>query len=146
MNRTAISDVLLRTPRLVLALIFVVAGVVKFTDIIDFSMRIGDFGLVHDSLLVPAAWIVALAEIFTGIGLVLNVRACLYSALVLLTMFVGVLAYGVFLGLDIECGCFGHGYQVKLKTQLLIDLGFILLWAIVFWSHIKDRQRPVTNK
>jgi len=120
--------------RLSLALVFLSAGISKLGDIPLFASRIGDFGLVHDSLVVPAAWIVSILEVLLGIALAWNVRGSLVAALVLLGIFIGVLAYGIYLGLDIECGCLGPGYHVNIRTQLIIDLLLVGWCGLIHWS------------
>ncbi|REK24779.1 MAG: DoxX family membrane protein [Planctomycetota bacterium] len=120
--------------RLSLALVFLSAGISKLGDIPQFAGRIGDFGIVYDSLVVPAAWVLSILELLLGVGLALRVRGSLAAALVLLGIFIGVLAYGIYLGLDIECGCFGPGFHVNIRTQLIIDLGLVGWCGLVYWS------------
>lgn len=120
--------------RSVIALVFVVAAVAKSVDLNQFAQRIGDFGLVFDSLVTPTAWAIVLAELLIGIGLVLQLRHSLTAAVTLLLLFVGTLTYGIGLGLDIDCGCFGPAVHVSLGTQLLTDLGLLLLCAMIYWS------------
>ena len=132
--------------RLALALVLIAAGTAKLWDIPHFALRLGDFGLVYDPLVVPAAWSVALAELFIGLALVFNVRGGLTCALLLFLVFIGVLAYGILLGLDIECGCFGPGFHVELHSQLLIDLALICWCGFVHWSRKEVRTRFAFSK
>ena len=120
--------------RLCLGLVLVVAGVSKLLDLQDFEQRIGDFGLVYDALVTPAAWAIVLAELLIGFSLVMHLRGSLTSAIVLLLLFISVLAYGLALGLDVECGCFGPAVHVSLGTQLLTDFGLLLICFIIYWT------------
>ena len=123
------------TLRILLALVFMVAGFVKIADMAAFSESVGDFGLVPDWFVPHAAWLVVVSELIIGASLALNLRGSLVGVLFLLGLFIGVLIYGIVLGLDIQCGCFGPGFHVSLQTQLLIDTGLVILAGAVFWSY-----------
>jgi uncharacterized membrane protein YphA (DoxX/SURF4 family) len=122
------------TLRLLLALVFLVSGSIKLVDMAKFAESVGDFGLVPDWFVLTTAWLVVLSELVIGTSLALNLRGSLVGVLVLLGLFLGVLIYGIVLGLDIQCGCFGPGYHVNLQTQLFIDLGLVILVGAVHWS------------
>ena len=124
--------------RLCLGLVLIVAAVSKSFDLNQFAQRVGDFGLVHDALVTPSASAIVIAELLTGIVLILHVRGSLICSVALLLLFISALTYGIALGLDIECGCFGPGVHVNLGTQLLMDFGLLLVCAIIYWS---DEQR-----
>lgn len=111
--------------RILLGLVFVAAGLVKLMDITTFTHHVGEFGIVFDSLVPATAWLVSLAEVITGVGLLVNRRGSLLAAVMILLVFLSVLVYGLALGLDIDCGCFGTAFSVELKYQLLIDLGLV---------------------
>ncbi len=135
-------------------MVFVVASIAKSLDLSRFAQRVGDFGLVFDWLVTPTAWAIVLAELLIGISLLLRRRYSLTAAAGLLLLFVGTLMYGIAIGLNIDCGCFGPAIQVSLETQLLADLGLLLLCAVVYWSEKRISQRfasdvlqnPVTNE
>ena len=123
--------------RVALGAVFVWTGAAKLTDIQTFADRVADFGLVFDGLVTPAAWAVALGEVLSGAALACNLRGSLTCVLALLGMFFAVLTYGVMLGLDIDCGCFGAGIKVPLQTQLVTDLVLVLWCGLVYWSRLK---------
>jgi uncharacterized membrane protein YphA (DoxX/SURF4 family) len=130
--------------RLLLALVFLVSGSVKLIDMAKFAESVGDFGLVPDWFVLTTAWLVVLSELAIGASLAFNRRGSLLGVMVLLGVFLGVLIYGIVLGLDIQCGCFGPGYHVNLKTQLFIDLGLAILVGAVYWSGALCRIKPST--
>ncbi len=132
------------TLRLLLALVFLVSGSVKLIDMAKFTESVGDFGLVPDWFVLTTAWLVVLSELAIGASLAFNLRGSLLGVMVLLGVFLGVLIYGIVLGLDIQCGCFGPGYHVNLKTQLFIDLGLAILVGAVYWSGALCRIKPST--
>ena len=125
--------------RLPLALLFVYTGAVKLLDIGGFAQDLGAFGLVPDALVVPTAWAVAPTEVVLGIALAAGVRSALAGCAALLVLFVGVLTYGLALGLDIDCGCLGPDVSVGLATQRLIDLGLLGWCLLVYFA---SRRSP----
>lgn len=143
MTPETIPQLLHHVTRIGVALVFVGAGVLKLSNMPEFASRLGDFGIVHDALVVPVAWAIVLAELLLGVALALNLRGSLAGVLLLLGLFVGVLLYGIMLGLDVECGCFGPGYGVSLQAQLAVDAGLVVLCGIVYWSRRKGRIQTV---
>ena len=133
------------TLRILLAMVFLVAGSVKLIDMAKFTESVGDFGLVPDWFVLNTAWLVVLSEFTIGASLAFNLRGSLVGVLVLLGLFVGVLVYGIALGLDIQCGCFGPGFHVSLQTQLLIDTGLVILAGAVYWSGALCRSQRSTT-
>lgn len=132
--------------RVGLAAVFIIAGSVKLWDISAFAASVGDFGLVYDPLVYPTAWTIAGAELLTGLALAVNLRGSFLVALALLGLFIGVLSFGVWMGLDIHCGCFGPGYHVSLKQQLFTDAGLLLWWAVVYAAHKRYRITSVSPR
>lgn len=90
-----------------LGLLFVYAAAGKFTDPQEFSEVIGAFGLLPETLLHPAAVVLPFLEVVAGVGLLLDIRGSLAVYAGLLSVFGMVVGYGIRLGLDIDCGCFG---------------------------------------
>lgn len=122
---------------------FVFSGIAKLGDVSEFAKNVGDFGLVYDAWVVPTAWSISLLELAFGVGLVMNLRGSLAGVLILLGVFIGTLLYGMGAGLDIECGCFGPGHRVSLKTQLSIDLGLLVWCGFVHWSRKRCGLRTI---
>ncbi len=100
----------------------------------DFSQVISMYGLVPNGLVFEAAVLLIGVELITAVGLLLGRFWAVVSAAVMLLLFIAVLAYGIYLGLDIDCGCFGpgdpeHGAVSSLRTSLVRDL-FLLIPVI----------------
>lgn len=128
--------------RLVIALVLIFAGFAKLLDPGQFARKISDFGLVPDMLVVPTAWIVIFAELLIGVLLLLRVRGSLLAAATSLVIFIGVLIYGISLGLDIDCGCFGPAVQVSLTQQLLTDCGLLVVCGIIYFTEQRTCDSP----
>jgi len=141
--KPALFQIFHRILRVGLGSVFVFSGVVKLGDVSGFAENVGNFGLVYDSLVVPAAWSISLLELVFGLGLIINLRGGLTGILLLLCGFIGTLLYGIGMGLDIECGCFGPSHRVSLKTQLSIDLGLLVWCGLVHWSRKRCGSRTI---
>lgn len=109
MNKIVFSIWPYRGVRVILALLFLWAGVVKLLDPDSFAIILEAFDLLPYSWIMPIAVGLPILEILAGIGLLFDVRGSLATVTGLLLLFMAVLGYGVWLGLDIDCGCFGPG-------------------------------------
>lgn len=111
-----------------LGLLFLYSGSVKIFRLPQFAQSVGEFGIVLDGLVKPTAFMVCIVELGLAYVFWQQRSWAMLATATLLLGFVGVLLYGVAIGLDIECGCFGSGYKLKLRQQLGIDL-VLLLWC-----------------
>ncbi len=138
------QEAFFRCIRWALALVFLFSGVMKLVDPPRFAQIIAGFGLLPPFLLMPTAILLPLVEIIAGIGLLLNKCWSLAAIAVMLVLFMAVLAYGIYLGLDIDCGCFGPGDPEQaykgLKTALLRDLLMTSALIGLYWR--KHTQGP----
>lgn len=125
--------------RLALAGIFFWSGVTKAVHPVQFADIIGAYGLLPEALLLPAALILIGAEILAAAGLLFEKRGGLTLTALLTLLFVAVLSYGILLGLDVDCGCFGpddpeaaafHDLRGALLRDflLLAAIGYLYLW------------------
>lgn len=131
--------------RLLLAGLFIASGVLKLLDPPRFATLIAGFGLLPHPLILPAAIILPVAELAAGIGLVFCRRGCLAAIATMLILFMAVLAYGIHLGLDIDCGCFGpedpeQAYK-GLKGALVRDAAMMAAVLFLYWSHGRSQWR-----
>ncbi len=127
--------------------LFVYAGMMKVTDVQSLAETIGDFGLVPESLLFAQAAGLVTLEIAAGIGLLVDIRGSLAAITGMLVLFSAGLAYGIWLGLDIDCGCFGLGGSGEeghgLHGTLYRDLIMIALCGYLYWSRYIRAARPI---
>jgi hypothetical protein len=115
--------------------------VTKLSDLQGFAEIIGAFGLIPEALLYPAAAGFSAVEILAGVGLLLDIRGSLTALVILLLLFSGVLGYGIWLGLEVDCGCFGADDPLTellgLRGALYRDLvliafcGYLYAWRSV---------------
>lgn len=107
MKKILSSTVLYFLLRVAIGGLFVYAGATKLTDVLGFAATIDEYGLVSWRMANLIARTLPVIEIVTGLGLIFDIRGSLGAIVVQLLGFVGVLAYGIHLGLDVDCGCFG---------------------------------------
>ncbi len=132
--------------RIVLTAVLLSGGIPKLFAPSEFAALISAYGLLPDPLVFPAAIILPLGEVVTAIGLLLNCRWAMVSVTLLLCVFIAVLSYGISLGLDIDCGCFGpedHKYGVasSLEEARLRDLVFLVPAAYISWFSYANRKK-----
>ena len=100
----------------------------------------GDFGIVLDGLVKPVAFLVCTVELGLAYALWQQRWWAMLATAALLVGFLGVLSYGVAIGLDIECGCFGSGYKLKLQQQLGVDLALLLWCGCTHWFLRNEKE------
>ncbi len=132
-------------------MVYLVAGTQKLFDPSAFVVLIDSYGLVWEPFLLPIAVLLPLFEIVAAIALLLKKRWAMIAIGGLTLMFIAVLSYGIWLGLDIDCGCFGvgdpereaysnlHSALVK-NVIILAGIGYLLVF------HKTNLVRFVRNK
>ena len=93
--------------RIGLALAFLAAGAVKIQDPMTFAATVDAFGILPGPLVLPVAVTLPILEILGALALVFDLRGSLALITLMILLFVAVLGYGLHMGLDIDCGCYG---------------------------------------
>lgn len=131
-------DWIYRLCRWTLGILFIYAGGAKLLDPVVFAVLIEAYGIVPQVLLMPAAIVLPLLEVIAGIGLLLDIRGSLAVIAGLLLLFMAILVYGIWMGLDVDCGCFGpedpeseafHGLRLSLYRDLFMMAGVIFIYG-----------------
>lgn len=133
--------------RWALALIFLYAGIPKLISWYDFALVINSYAILPESLAIPAAFIIAGLEVVAAIALLCNRLEGLWGISALLLLFIGVLSYAIWQGLDIDCGCFGpedpeHKAFAGIRTALFRDILLCIPVLYLFWY----RRQSLINK
>ncbi len=132
--------------RLALAFLFIFSGINKLINPLAFAVIIDAFGLAPSELALGLAIIISILEIFSGSALLFDVHGSLGVISVLLGVFMLVLGYGIWMGLDVDCGCFGpddleaeafHNLQSALYRDLLMVVGILYLYYWRFKNSIQ---------
>ncbi len=128
-----------RAVRMILACVFLWSGIAKLSDPASFAVIIDAYGIVPDGLLFFSAIFLAALEVVSAVGLLLDIKGSLAIISGLLLLFITILGYGILLGLDVDCGCFGpqdpesmafHGLRQALYRDLAMLAGvfYLYLW------------------
>ena len=122
------------------SLIFLFAALPKLLNVQGFAKTIEAYAILPGVLLQPTAIVLPIVEVILAIGLLFNDWKSKVGCVVLLLMFILLLSYSIWAGLDIDCGCFGpedpeysafHGLRLALLRDIVIFLP--LLYS--FWYH-----------
>lgn len=144
-----------------LAGVFIYAGALKLLEPRTFAVLMDAYGIVPGPLLMPMAVGLPALEVIAGIGLLLDIRGSLSIISCLLGLFILILGFGIRMGLDVDCGCFGpedpeaeafHGLRAALYRDLVMAAGIVFVYAwrryraihpvsITCWSKLLDRRR-----
>ncbi len=117
--------------RISLGAVFVYAAYTKLVQHWTlFAFSINSYGIFPEWTLKPIAIALPWLELVLGLMLFLGLglRYVATAASVLLTAFFAVMLRAYFQGLDIDCGCFGLGEALSVKT--LVRDGFLLALSL----------------
>lgn len=137
-NRTGVMDVIYKGVRFLIGGVFLYSGITKLFTPVYFSVLIDAYGILPEALTLPTAYVLSILEIIAGIGVLFDIRGSLAIVSGLLLLFMGVLWYGIYMGFDIDCGCFGpqepeskafHGLRVALAKDVIMVVGVIYLYV-----------------
>ena len=112
---------LLLCARLLLALVFLVAGLAKLADLAGSRQALRDFG-VPARLATPFGLLLPLAELAVAVAFIPTVSAWwgALGALVLLLLFVGGISYNLARGRHPDCHCFGQLHSAPARWPTLV--------------------------
>jgi uncharacterized membrane protein YphA (DoxX/SURF4 family) len=159
--QSKIGKTLLLFGRLALAVIFLAASYAKLkpqapvpwsmgsmrVSLSMFAMQVDSYQLLPPSLVSPAAHFLPPFELFLGLwllsGILLRGSALITS--LLLAVFFGVMVRSYFLGLEINCGCFGPGERLGPMTLLRDGSLLALAIAVTVGAFLIQRHRAATR-
>ena len=122
------------TLRVVVGLLFVVAGVAKMFDTMGFARIIGNYHLVPSSWVMPLAILIPYLELAIGLMILLDFyrRLAIIVGSILIIIFTTVSMY-MYLktGVASDCGCYGKLIIRKNNLALLIENSLILVALIL---------------
>ena len=131
-------DWLYRLCRWALGGIFIYAGSTKLLEPEIFAVLIEAYGFIPKELLMPVAIGLPLLEVIAGVGALFDIRGSLALIGILLMLFMALLAYGIWMGLDVDCGCFGpedpeaeafHGLKLSLLRDTVMMAGVLFVYG-----------------
>ena len=127
--------------RVVVGLVWVVAGVLKVPDPNENVRAVRAYELLPESVVPVVGHALPVLEILVGVCLLLGLmtRVAAVVSVVLLAAFVIGISSVWARGLSIDCGCFGGGAgpaanaQAKYPWELARDVGLLLLSLWLVW-------------
>jgi len=137
---------LYRVLRVLLGIVFIWSGLTKIVIPESFADVIEAYGLIPNILSLAVAILLSILEIIAGIGLLFDIRGSLLLTAAMLFLFLGVLSYGLWIGLDVDCGCFGpedpeaeafHQLGSAIFRDILMMATIFYLYAWRFFSQNK---------
>src|SRR6266699_2909600 len=117
---------------LIIAAIFIYAGVLKALDPVQLAHDIDHYKILPWAVGVGLAFYLPWLEISCGLALIFRLfyRGALWILAVLVVVFLVATIAAKVRGLDITCGCFGHASQHwNFSAHLALDL--VLLVALI---------------
>lgn len=136
-----------RIIRVVLAVVFLSSGLSKLLDPTSFTVIIEAFGLIPETWTLPVAVILPALEMIAAIGLLFDIRGSLAFITGMLILFMAILAYGIWMGLDIDCGCFGpEDPEAKafhsLRPAIYRDVVMMIAIAYLYYWRYRQSVKP----
>jgi uncharacterized membrane protein YphA (DoxX/SURF4 family) len=155
MSKGTIMRFLLASPHIYLVLrvglgsLFVYSGLSKSFDLIYFAGIINAFGILSESMCFPAAILIVAAELVLGMGLIFDKRGCLLGMLIMLMGFMAVAGYAIYMGYDIDCGCFGPGDpagEAFSQLRMVLYRDMVMVAVIAYLWQYRNRRRSIGAK
>jgi hypothetical protein len=122
--------------RLIVAGVFLSAGVLKSFDPEGFAVEVSQYGIIGGWAAQVAAYALIPIEIALGVALLLNwrPRVTLAAAAGLLLFFMGAIVFALATGQNLEgCGCFGRAMP-RTPQQTLLEDGLLVALAGLAWG------------
>jgi uncharacterized membrane protein YphA (DoxX/SURF4 family) len=145
-NPRGVGMLFYRCVRYCLAAVFLWSGISKLLDPVSFGVLIDAYGLIPKTWVIPSAILLSSIEVIAGAGLFLDIHGSLAAITGMLILFIIILSYGIHMGLDIDCGCFGfqepeakafHGLRTALYRDFGMTAGVLYLYAWRFYRSFR---------
>ena len=130
--------------QIALGIIFVVAAWPKIADPPAFAHMIFNYRILPGSMINLSALTMPWVELLAGLCLILGIwtRAARTIVAVLLIVFMIAIAFNLFRGNAIDCGCFdvsaaGKTHEERIQDMWLVllrDAGMLLMCAQLWWA------------
>ena len=130
--------------RVFLGAVFIYAGAIKIMDPTAFAESIFRYQILPGNLINIAAVILPWLEVFVGLAIMLPIRVSDASALwilLLLVVFTVAIAFNVWRGIDISCGCFTTNPQASRAgwNKVAENCGMIVAAFLALASTLRRR-------
>ncbi|PJA96242.1 MAG: hypothetical protein CO129_07560 [Ignavibacteriales bacterium CG_4_9_14_3_um_filter_34_10] len=141
MTKILASKYLIIISQLILAIVFIVAGIEKISDQTIFATKISNYKVFPiwsiNFIAISLPWI----ELINGVLLIYGIRKKEIAGIFgfLLFFFIVLIFISILRGLDIDCGCFGTIDSIKVGYAKIYEnvFLFILCLHLYFFSDKK---------
>jgi len=137
--RFSLGNFIWRIVDLIIAAIFIYAGVLKALDPVQLAHDIDHYQVLPWAVGVGLAFYLPWLEIFCGLALIFRLfyRGALSILTALVVVFLVATIAAKVRGLDITCGCFGHASQNwSFPTHLALDLAILVALAALCYCSV----------
>lgn len=134
-------NILSRITALILAGIFIYAGVIKIMDPIGFARDLDNYHMLPWAISVRLAFYLPWLEVFCGLAVLCGFfyRGALLLLNALIFIFAIAAVTAKVRGLDITCGCFGHASKNwSFSNHLILDLALLVAAAFLWFSSRRE--------
>jgi len=144
-RRSRFGVLAVRVAEVLIAVLFIYAGVLKAWDPLGFANDIDNYKLLPWSIGVRLAFFLPWLEVVCGLTIL--ARRFYYGSVSILILLVSVfIAAGVIAkarGIDVACGCFGHaGRNLSFAGHLALDFAILAVLVVVWrWRSNDNRLR-----
>jgi len=124
---------------LIIAAIFIYAGVLKAIDPVQLAHDIDHYKILPWTIAVALAFYLPWLEVFCGLALIFRLfyRGALSILTALVVVFLVATIAAKVRGLDITCGCFGHASQNwSFPAHLALDLAILAALAALCYCSV----------
>lgn len=127
---------------LILGYIFVLAGLHKCKAPAEFGTTLANYKILPESLARQGVYLVPVAEIMTGVALLIPAAATLaaFSAGTLLCIYIAAIGINLLRGRrNIDCGCGGPAQKQSISEWMIVRNGLLLGLAYIAGSQTLAR-------
>ena len=131
--------------RMILGLLFLVSGILKIMDPVQFVNDIDNYRMLPYILVTLMAIILPWLELLCGIALITGIfkHGAALIILILSVIFLTAIISVLFRGLDISCGCFSLGESASRIgfTKLLENILLLLAAAVLYFKLLPSESK-----
>lgn len=126
--------------RSIVAVVFILSGLIKLNDPIGFSFKLEEYfseGVLHLPFLLPCtlgiALVVVIAEILLGVLLLLGYKPkfTVWSVLIMIIFFTFLTFYSAYFHKVTDCGCFGDAIKLTPWESFTKDIVLLALTLVL---------------
>ncbi len=142
-DRPRFSALAVRVLELLVAALFIYAGVLKAYDPLGFANDIDNYKLLPWSFGVRLAFFLPWLEVVCGLTILARryYHGCLSILISLVSVFIAGSVIAKARGIDVTCGCFGHaGRNMSFAGHLALDFAILAALVVVWCWRLRDNR------